>query len=76
MKIVKVANSVLVGWLIVMSLTAFSAVFQFVLGCIPERGRKEREMTDERKMSKQPPPTPVASTVTPCPTIFQIRRTP
>ena len=33
-------------------------------------------MTDERKKFKQPPPSPTASAVSPCPTKFQISRTP
>ena len=28
------------------------------------------------KMSKQPPPTPTASTIGPCPTVIQVSRTP
>ena len=40
--------------------------------------QREGERTDrrEKKMSKQPPPAPTASTVGPCPTIIQISRTP
>ena len=47
-----------------------------ISGRLPERGRKKREMIDERKMSKQPPPAPTASAVGTCPTIIQIVRTP
>ena len=39
-----------------------------------ERARKKREIIDERKMSKQPPPAPAASAVGPCPT--KISKTP
>ena len=39
---------------------------------ISQREGERRELTDERKkMSKQPPPAPTASTVGPCSTIFQ-----
>ena len=41
-----------------------------------ERERKKKEMTDERKMSKQPSPKPTASAVGPCPTVSQISTTP
>ena len=41
-----------------------------------EKARKKREIIDERKMSKQPPPAPAASAVGPCPTIIQISKTP
>ena len=40
-----------------------------------ETGRKKREMIDEIKVSKQPPPTPTSSTVGHCFTIIQIKRT-
>ena len=39
----------------------FETVFQSISGRIPERGRKRREMIDERKISKQTPPVPTAS---------------
>ena len=42
---------------------------------VSQRVRKKREKTDEKKMSKQPPPAPTASAIDPCPTIIQIRRT-
>ena len=43
----------------------------------PRESEKERKIIETRdKMSKQPPPAPTASAVGPCPTIFQISRTP
>ena len=39
----------LVGWLVVLGLTAFETVFQSISGRLPERGRKKREVIDERK---------------------------
>ena len=40
---------------------------------VSQRVRKKSEKIDERKkMSKQPPPTPTASAIDPCPTIIQI----
>ena len=65
----------LVGWLF-WALRHSETVFQSISGRLPERGRKRREMIDEGKMSKQPPPAPTASTIGPCPTITQISRTP
>ena len=44
-------------------------------GLTSPRERKRRENTDERKMSKQPPPAPIASAVGPCSNI-QISKTP
>ena len=41
-----------------------------------ERRRQTREMIDERKLSKQPPPAPTASAADHCPTQIQISRTP
>ena len=48
---------------------------QSISGRLPERGRKKREMIDERKNVQTTPPAPTASTVGPCPTLLQIRRT-
>ena len=39
----------LVGWLVVLGLTAFEKVCQSISGRLPERGRKKREVIDERK---------------------------
>ena len=68
-------NDWLVGWLFWVY-RPFETVFQSISGRPPKRGRKRRERTDERKMSKQPPPAPIASAIGPCPTIIQISRTP
>ena len=46
-------------------------IFQSISNRLTERGRKKREVTDERKMSKQPTPA-----VGPFPTIIQITGTP
>ena len=74
---VKNNKNITVGWLVVLDLTAIETVFQSISGRLPERGRKKREMIDERKKtSKQPPPAPTASAVGPCPTIIQSSRTP
>ena len=40
------------------------------------REGERREMIDESKMSKQPPPTSTINAVGPCPIIIQISRTP
>ena len=37
------------GWLVVLGLTAFETIFQSISGRLPERGRKKKEMIDERK---------------------------
>ena len=39
----------LLGWLVVLGLRPFETVFQSILGRLPEKGRKKREMIDERK---------------------------
>ena len=36
----------LVGWLVVLGLTAFETVFQSISGRLPKRGRKRRERTE------------------------------
>ena len=54
----------------------FKTVFQSILGRLPERGRKNREMIDERKNVQTTPPVPIVSAVGPCPTLIQISRTP
>ena len=68
------SENFLVGWLF-WGLTALSDSISVYTG-LPEKGRKRREIIDERKMSKQPPPTPTARPVGPCPTLVQISRTP
>ena len=53
--------------------------FSLYRGRLPERGRKKREMIDERKNVQTPPPpppAPIASAIGLCPTLFQISRTP
>ena len=57
-------------------ITTLTTVFQSISRRLPVRGRKKREMIDDRKMSKQPPPAATASTVCPCLTIIQIGRMP
>ena len=37
------------SWLVVWGLGPFETVFQSISGRLPERGRKKREMIDERK---------------------------
>ena len=49
------------------SMTMFQSIYTSVR--ISEIVRKQTEMTDEKKMSKQPPPAPTVSAVGPCPTI-------
>ena len=51
-------------------------VFQSISGLLPERGRQEREVIDERKNVPTTPPAPTARAVGSCPTIIQISRTP
>ena len=45
------------------------------IGLSPREGER-KEKVDERKMSKQPQPAPIASAIGPCPTFIQISRTP
>ena len=40
------------GWLLVLGSTAFETIFQSISGRL-QRGRKKREKTDDRKMSKK-----------------------
>ena len=70
-----------VGLLVVLDLTALRNCISVYIGLSPrkrerererERERKKREMIDEKKMSKQPPPAITASAVGPCPAIVQI----
>ena len=56
----------MVGWLF-LAQRLFETVFQAISGRLPERGRKKREMIDER----QPLPAPTASAVSPCPSLIQ-----
>ena len=67
---VVISASRLISWLLV-----FETVFHSISARLTERGRKRREMTKERKMSKQTP-APIASAVGPCPTVIQISKTP
>ena len=68
----------LVGWLVGLGSTAVSVlfsiwtvlVFQSISDCLPERRRKKREKTDERKMSKQIPLISSAGAVGPCRSII------
>ena len=48
----------------------FETVFQSISGHLPERGRKKREVIDERKNVQTTPPAPPARAVGPCPTIL------
>ena len=58
-----------VGSLVVL---AFETVFLSISSRLPERGRKESDMIDERKKCQNNhPPAPTASTVGPCLTIIQ-----
>ena len=43
---------------------------------ISQRSRQKRDMIDEWKKSKQPPPAPAASAVGTCPMVIQISMTP
>ena len=43
------------GWLVVLGLRPFETVFQSISGRLPERGRKKREMIDERKNVRTTP---------------------
>ena len=51
-------------------------VFQSISDGLPKKGRRKREMTDERKNVQTTPPAPTASVVGPCPTWIQVSRTP
>ena len=62
----------LVGWLVVLGLTALLDSISVYIGpSLRERGKEEKGQTTV-KMSKQPPPAPTASAVGPCPTLIQI----
>ena len=56
------------GWLF----WPFETVFQSISGCLPKRGRKRRERTDENKNVHSTPTAPTASAVGPCPTVIGI----
>ena len=67
----------LVGWLVVLGLTALWDSISVYIGPSPrEREEEKRNDRREKKTSKQPPPAPIASAIGPCPTIIQISRTP
>ena len=68
--------SEMVGWLVVLGLTAILRQYFSLHRAVSQRGRKKREMVDERKMSKQPPPAATARAEGPCSTLIQISRTP
>lgn len=66
----------LVGWLIFVGLTAlWNSISVYIVPSLWRR-TKEKKSGRQRKMSKQPLPSPTASTVSPCPTIIQSSRTP
>ena len=65
----------LVGWLFCVQ-RLFETVYQSIFSPLTERGRKNRNMIGERKMSEQPPSTLTESTVGPCPTIIQVSMMP
>ena len=50
----------------------FETVFQSISGRLPERGRKKREMIDERKNVQTTPTAPSASAIGLCPTNIKI----
>ena len=69
---------VLVGWLVGCfgfngPLRQYFSLYRAVSQREGERGEKGQM---REKMSKQPPPAPIASATGPCPTIIQISRTP
>ena len=65
-------SSFLVGWLVVLGLTALWDSIPIYIG--PGERKEKWEMRE--KMSKNPPPAHTASTVGPCPTLIQISRMP
>ena len=65
-----------VGWLFWIY-RPFETIFQSISDRLPERGRKKREVIDERKnVQTTLPSAPIASAIGPCPTIIKISRTP
>ena len=54
----------------------FETVFHSISGRLPMRGRKKREIIDERKNAQNTPPAPTASAIGPCSTAIQTSRTP
>ena len=62
----------LVGWFVVFGLNGPLRQYFSLYRAASERER-EKEMIDERKNVKQPPPT--ASAIGPCPTVMQTSRT-
>ena len=63
------------GWLF-WAIRPYETVFQSISSRLPERGRKKREMIDERNNVQTASHAPTASAVGPCPTLIQISRTP
>ena len=64
-----------VGWLLVACFGLkgpFETVLKSISGRLPERGRKKREVIDERNNVQTTPTRPTASTVGPCPIVIQI----
>ena len=65
----------LVGWLF-WALHTFETVFLSILGRLPERGRKKKEMIVERKNVQTMPARSYCKRRSPCPTLIHISRTP
>ena len=67
---------IVVGWLVVLGLTALLDSISVYIGPSPREGERKGKRKTREKMSKHPPPAPTASAIGPCPTISQISRTP
>ena len=66
----------MVGWLVALGFTALWDRISVYIGPSPREGGRNQKRWTREKMSKQPPLTPTASAIGPCPTIIQISRTP
>ena len=61
------------GWLVGFGLNGPSRQYFSLYRAVSQtEGERKKEMTDERKMSKQPSPAPTASAVGPCPTALEV----
>ena len=68
----KHGQTILVGWLVVLSLTALWDNISVYIGPSPKEREKEEKGQMRVKMSKPPPPAPTASAIGPCPTVINV----
>ena len=77
-KFVDVTKVWLVGWLVgcFWFNSPLRQYFNLYRAVSPREGERKRKDRRQKRMSKQPPPAPTASALSPCPTIIQTSRTP